>query len=87
MVTAAKLLEEDPGAGWSSNVCMAHRLQTVIRHAIDGTRAVKKLLGACRRVVGHFRHSSLASELLAKKQLELESTKEPKKLIQDVSTR
>ena len=85
MVATGDLLEENPG--WSSHACMAHRLQTVIRLAIDGMRGVKKVLAASRCLVGHFRHSALTTEVLTKKQLELESKVQPKKLIQDVRTR
>ena len=66
---------------------MAHRFQTVIRHAIEDSRQVEKLLTASRRLVGHFRHSGVCTELLCKKQIELDRTKQAKKVIQDVSTR
>ena len=85
MACAAAKLSED--YDWASQVCMAHRLQTVIRHAIEDYRQVEKLFTASRRLVGHFRHSGVCTELLCKKQIELDRTKQAKKVIQDVSTR
>lgn len=85
MVAASGKMEED--YGWSGEVCVAHRLQTVIKHAIDTTRGVTKLLASCRRLVGHFKHSALSTEILCKKQVELDSSSPPLRVIQDVSTR
>ena len=65
---------------WASQVCMAHRLQTVIRHAIEDSRPVEKLLTTSSRLVRHFRHSSLSTEVLFKKQIELDKTKQAKKV-------
>ena len=84
MACAAAKLSDD--YNWASQVCMAHRLDTVIRHAIEDSRPVEKLLTASRRLVGHFRHSAVFTELLCKKQIELDTTKQAKKVIRDVST-
>ena len=85
MVAAANRLEDDVGC--KSQVCMAHRLQTVIRHAVDKTNGVDKVLSAARKLVGHFKHSALASDALYQKQLQLEPSVRPKRVVQDVPTR
>jgi len=46
---------------------------------------IERLLGACRRLVTHFKHSTVATAALADRQ---KRTNMPvKKLLQDVSTR
>ncbi|XP_065193157.1 zinc finger BED domain-containing protein 4-like [Sycon ciliatum] len=72
--------------GWESNVCIAHRLQTAIRHALD-LDVVAKLLSRCRKLVGHFKHSCLAAGALESKQRQLNADAQPLKVIQDVPTR
>eukprot|EP00117_Sycon_ciliatum_P006073 scpid76706/ scgid9762/ Zinc finger BED domain-containing protein 1; Putative Ac-like transposable element; dREF homolog len=84
MVTAGRLMAER--SGWLSCVCMAHRLQTVVRHAL-ALKEVAKLLCRSRKVVGHFKHSCLAAEALASKQQQLNASQTPLKVVQDVSTR
>ena len=84
MVAASRVLAEENS--WESNVCMAHRLQTAIRHALD-VEAVTKLLARCRKLVGHFKHSCLAAEALANRQTQLNASQQPLKVIQDVATR
>ena len=83
MVAAGRRLNDDVGC--QSHVCVAHRLQTVIRHATDETKGVGCLLSGCRALVGHFNNSTIASEKLAEKQLTLTPEKKPKCLIQDVA--
>ena len=83
---AGRILWED--MEWDSEVCVAHRLQTAIRHAIDVPQ-ISKLTSSARRLVAHFRRSALATEaLLRKQQTSVGKTPSvPKRLIQDVSTR
>ena len=85
MVAAGRLLEEKH-QGWVSCVCMAHRLQTVVRHAMD-MKDVSKLLSRSRKLVGHFKHSCLAAEALTNKQQQLNPLVQPLKVVHDVSTR
>ena len=40
--------------------CVAHTLQLVVHDGVLSQRAVTGLLAACRKIVGHFKHSSLA---------------------------
>ena len=82
-VAAGRLLAQS--AGWESVTCAAHLLQTAIRHAIDSSRPVQKLLASCRRMVGHFRQSNQATEALLQKERQMEVGS--LKLVQDVATR
>lgn len=84
MVAAARILTEEES--WESNVCMAHRLQTAIRHGLD-LDVVSKLLARGRRLVSHFKHSCIAAEALESKQTQLNASQTPLKVIQDVPTR
>ena len=74
---AGRLLEEDKS--WSSETCAAHKLQTRVRHAIEGSAPVRHLLATSRKLVGHFNHSALQTERLANEQRK----KPPLKVIQD----
>ena len=71
--------------GWQSIPCSAHLLQTAARHAIDNCRPVQKLLASGRRLVGHFKHSNQATEMLLSRQKQLGES--PLKPVQDVPTR
>ena len=88
MVAAARILAEKDSK-WSSLVCAAHRLQTCLKHAIDSSSPVQKLLAAARKLVTHFHHSAISTRHLLDKQIgHAESgDKQPLKVIQDVSTR
>ena len=81
---AGRLLTER--FGWQSVTCAAHLLQTCVRHVLDGSKPIEKLLSASRKLVGHFRHSSQATEALLAKQVQMGSER-PQKLVQDVPTR
>ena len=85
MVAAGKLLDETDG--WESQACMAHQLQTTIRHALDSSTRIRVVLARCRRLVGHFKHSTTASEVLVDKQVALNKNRQPVTVVQDVSTR
>jgi len=52
--------------------CTLHNLQLAIHDCILDQRAVSDALAACRRLVGHFKHSSAASHRLTELQKELE---------------
>lgn len=86
-VAAGKKLTREEG--WKSQVCAAHRLQTCIRHAISGSRAIEKVLATARRLVGHFHHSSKSTEVLRSRQVAmgLRKASNTLTLVQDVSTR
>ena len=72
--------------GWESVTCSAHLFQTCVRHVLEDSAPAQKLLSAARKLVGHFRHSSQATEALLAKQVQMGNTS-PVKLTQDVSTR
>ena len=44
--------------------CFAHSLQLVVNDGVFVQRSVNDLLAICRRIVGHFKRSTLASEKL-----------------------
>ena len=50
--------------GWQINASAAHLLQTAIKHTIESSPPVQKLLGSARRLVSHLRQSNQATELL-----------------------
>ncbi|XP_025266719.1 zinc finger BED domain-containing protein 4-like [Camponotus floridanus] len=78
MIIGTDILGESVG-------CFIHTLQLVIHDCIFKNRNFVEILGKCRKIVGHFNHSSLACSKLKNIQ---ESLKLPvHKLIQDVSTR
>ena len=72
---------------WETIVCAAHRLQNAIRHGLNASPAVVKLLALSRKMVGHFKHSALTTNALNAKQREMQPRSEPKKVAQDVPTR
>ena len=63
--------------------CACHRLQTALRHVMD-LPSVLKALGACRRLVGHFKHSNVASQALRERQ---NQSKQVYGLVSEVATR
>ena len=44
-----------------------NRLQNAVKYAID-KQSIQKIMAKCRHLVGHFKHSALASDGLIKKQ-------------------
>ncbi|XP_063239945.1 zinc finger BED domain-containing protein 4-like [Bacillus rossius redtenbacheri] len=46
--------------------CFAHTLQLVLKDAFLNSKLVSNLTSACRRIVGHFKHSSKNCKILAK---------------------
>ena len=67
MVAASRSLRQD-GTCAESLVCSAHMLQTCLRHAIDDSPQVQKMLGQARKLVTYFHHSSVATNRLVKRQ-------------------
>lgn len=65
--------------------CSLHTLQLAIHDCIFDQRVVSDALAVCRRLVGHFKHSSQASQRLTDIQRELQS--DVLRPVQDVSTR
>ena len=53
-------------AGLPSYGCFAHSLQLVVHDGLLTQRVVIDLLAVCRSIVGHFKHSSVASHKLAR---------------------
>lgn len=72
-------------ADLSSLGCFAHSLQLCINDAVLISNSIKDLLSCCRRIVGHFKHSSQQIDKLALKQSEQGLPNH--RLIQDVVTR
>ena len=69
---------------WQHLACAAHTLQIAVKSGLS-LQPVSDVLKRCRKLVGHFRHSIVAQNLLEEKQERLELPKH--KLIQGVSTR
>jgi hypothetical protein len=78
MTTAAREL------GWESLPCVAHTLQLAVNKGLNISQ-ISRQSAVCRKLVGHFKHSSLAMTALKEKQEQLNLEKHH--LIQDVSTR
>ena len=75
------LMEEQ---GWESQKCSAHCLQLCI-NGDPQIPVIARLLGAYRRLVGHFHYSAVATKALQRRCTQMEVTQ--KKLINDCSTR
>ncbi|XP_041483466.1 uncharacterized protein LOC121430255 [Lytechinus variegatus] len=65
--------------------CTAHTLQLCVNAGLDSTQTMKTCIGAVSRLVGHFRHSVVATQALSAKQDQHNLPKH--KLIQSVKTR
>ena len=92
MVASGRQLHDDLKC--ESVVCAAHMLQTCLRHSFDSSQQIQKLLSLARKLVGHFHHSTLATEALCAHQAAHSDgssssavEQRPVKVIQDVSTR
>ena len=66
-------------------MCAAHWLQNAVKTAVE-KQSIQKLLGKCRHLVGHFKHSALATDALGKRRKAL-GFKKPLRVIQEVATR
>jgi len=78
-----KILWDD--SQWASIVCVAHRLQNAVKNAVE-KQSMQKILAKCRRLVGHFKHSALATNGLNRKQKTL-GFKKSLRVVQEVPTR
>lgn len=78
MVAAARILP------YTHMPCIAHSVQRSITIAIRDS-GLENILGKCRKIVGHFKHSPANAAELQRQQVEYGQKQEP--LIQDVSTR
>ena len=79
VVLALELVEE-----LHSSRCFAHTFQLAVNSGLD-LRSIDKLTSICRKIVGHFKHSVVASEALKEKQRSLQIPEHH--LLQDVRTR
>ena len=57
--------------GWESLHCFAHCLQLCLKAKIS-INAIGRLIGAARKLVGHFNHIVVASKELKRRQAQLE---------------
>ncbi|KAG0413898.1 hypothetical protein HPB47_008961 [Ixodes persulcatus] len=75
-------------ASFQSLKCAAHTstLQLCIHKALSVT-GVERLLAACRRTVGHFKHSSNHQAALSKHKSDLGAPKKKKKSFSKISPR
>lgn len=75
---------------WSDSSCFAHTLQLCIKPVLE-LPAASKVLGKCRKLVGHFKHSTtLTAELHKRQELQHRDSQRKEQtyaLIQDVPTR
>ena len=64
MVVAGRQFHEEINC--ESTVCSVHMLQTYLRHSFDSSQQIQKLLTRVKKlyIVGHFHHSTLATESL-----------------------
>ena len=67
-------------------VCLAHRLQRAIWHALN-LDVMVNLLTQSEKLVVLFKHSCLAAEAVESKQAQLHTPQKPLKVIQDVPRR
>ena len=82
---AANMVKAFKDAKLESIGCFSHTLQLCIKDGLFAQRAVSDVIAISRSLVGHFKHSSSASDRL--KELQAELGLPQHKLIQDVTTR
>lgn len=82
MVAALNLLHEKHG--WESLRCVAHTLQLCLIPGLAIT-SINRMVVAARKLVGHFKHSVVATEELKKREVQMDLTE--MKLLQDCPTR
>lgn len=81
----ANMVKGIADTGYSGLACFLHTLQLVIHDVLFEQRVVKDMITNCKKIVGHFSHSSLACSKLSTLQKQHELPEH--KLVQDVSTR
>ena len=69
MVLCMRILSDDKG--WCGLRCAAHCLQLCINAAISSVRTVERMIGAAKKLVGHFKHSVVATEALKNRQSQM----------------
>jgi len=69
---------------WESLHCSAHCLQLCLKAGLS-ISAIDRLIGAVRKLVGHFNHSVIAAEELMRRKAQMQIRE--KKLVQEVATR
>lgn len=82
MQACARLMKSE--FGWESVNCAAHLIQLCVQDGLK-LNTIDRLLGASRRLVTHFKHSTVATAALVDRQRSMNMT--VKKLLQDVFTR
>ena len=70
--------------GWESTNCAAHMIQLCVEDGLK-LNTIERLLGACQKLVGHFKYSTVATAALVDRQKRMNMP--VKRLLQDVSTR
>ena len=83
MILSMDILLEDKE--WSTLRCGAHCLQLCINSGLTSVSAIDRSVAAAKKLVGHFRHSVVASEALKERQQQMGI--EQKRLIQSCVTR
>jgi len=82
---AANMVKCFKDLGIPSIGCFAHTIQLAVSDSIMSQKYVTDIIATCRKIVGHFRHSSTAMSRLHEFQARLSLPNH--QLIQDVSTR
>lgn len=82
MELSLEILNSD--MGWETLHCSAHCLQLCLKAGLS-SNAIDRLIGAARKLVGHFNRSVVASEELKKREVQMNIAE--KKLVQDCATR
>ena len=82
---AANMAKCFQDVGISSVGCFAHTIQLAVNDGILSQKYVTDIIATCRKIVGHFKHSSTATSRLHELQAQLNLSNH--QLIQDVSTR
>ena len=81
MESSSDILESK--RGWQEMKCSGHCLQLCVNAGLS-INTIERLTGAASKLVGHFKHSVVASEELKKRQKQMEQPE--LKLIQSCTT-
>ncbi|CAG9129863.1 unnamed protein product [Plutella xylostella] len=81
---AANVVKGVKDSGWKHFGCFAHTLNLVVEDAIKPCR---EKIDKVKKVVGHYKKSTVSSERLIKYQVQQNANCQPLRLIQDVETR
>ena len=82
---AANMVAAVRATPWKHIPCMAHTLNLIVQESLNKDRCLVDLRAKCRHIVTFFRHSVQAYDKL--KLIQKESSKEERKLVQEVETR